>query len=76
MKTTNDVCVHTWGNKKNGRADTNISQVSQPPAGPRIRAAQRPKILVQQSCIVTSRGLIISISSRHLVILLFSSMRL
>ena len=48
MKTTNDVCVHTWGNKKNGRAGTNISQVSQPPAGPRIRAAQRPKILVNQ----------------------------
>ena len=39
MKTTNDDCVHTWGNKKNGRAGTNISKVSQPPTGPRIRAA-------------------------------------
>ena len=34
MKTTNDDCVHIWGNKKNGRGDTNLSKVSQPPAGP------------------------------------------
>ena len=39
MKTTNDGCVLIWGNKKNGRGETNISKVSQPPAGPRIRTA-------------------------------------
>ena len=32
--------------KNNGRKETNISKVSQPPAGPTIRAAQRPEILV------------------------------
>ena len=32
--------------KKNGRGETHISKVSQPAAGPRIWAAQRPKILV------------------------------
>jgi hypothetical protein len=46
MKTTNDDCVHTWGSKKNGRAGTNISKVSQPPAWHRISAAWRPEILV------------------------------
>jgi hypothetical protein len=39
MKTTNDDFVPTQGNKKNGRGGTNISKMSQPPAGPRIRAA-------------------------------------
>ena len=39
MKTTNDDRVSIWGNKKNGRGEINISKVSQPPAGPRIRAA-------------------------------------
>ena len=39
MKTTDDDCVGIWGNKKKGRGETNISKVSQPPAGPRIRAA-------------------------------------
>ena len=39
MKTTNDDCVGIWGNKKNGRGETNISNVSQPLAVPRIRAA-------------------------------------
>ena len=39
MKTTNDDCVGIWGNKKKGRGETNISKVSQLPAGPRIRAA-------------------------------------
>ena len=40
MKTTDDDCVGIWGNKKKGRGETNISKVSQPPAGPRIKAAQ------------------------------------
>jgi hypothetical protein len=39
MKTANDDCVGIWGNKKNGRGETHISKVSQPAAGPRIRAA-------------------------------------
>ena len=30
--------------KNNGRRKTNISKVSQQPAGPTIRAAQRPEI--------------------------------
>ena len=38
-KTTKDDCVGIWVNKINGRGETNISKVSQPAAGPRIRAA-------------------------------------
>ena len=36
--TTNDDCVGIWGNKKKGRGETNICKLSQPVAGPRIRA--------------------------------------
>ena len=39
MKTTEDDCVGIWVNKINGRGETNISKVSHPLAGPRIRAA-------------------------------------
>ena len=43
--------------KNNGRRETNISKVSQLPAGPRIRAAQRPEILVlTKSYIVNAFG--------------------
>ena len=43
MKMTNDDCVRIRGNnKKNVRGETNISKVSQPATGPRIR----PEILV------------------------------
>ena len=38
MKTTNDDCVCIRGNKKNGRGEIHMSNVSQPPAGPRKRA--------------------------------------
>ena len=40
MKTTNDDCVCVSGNfRTNGGEETHMSKVSQPPAGPRIRAA-------------------------------------
>ena len=43
MKTTDDDCVLIWGNKKNGGGETNISKVSQLPAGPRISRHSGPK---------------------------------
>ena len=50
MKTTNDDCVHTWVNKKNGRAGTNISKVSQPPAGPRFQFNRNiPSVIDKQT---------------------------
>ena len=39
MKTTNNDCVGIRENKKNVRGETHMSKVSQPAAGPRIRAA-------------------------------------
>jgi hypothetical protein len=39
MKTTNDDCVYIRGNLKIGRGEIHMSKVSQPSAGPRIRAA-------------------------------------
>ena len=53
MKTTNDDCVGIRGNKKRyGRWETHMSKVSQPPAGPRIRAVQWPEILLKTSILI------------------------
>ena len=47
MKMTNDDCVVFGEIQNNGRGKTNISKVSQSPAGPRIRVAYLLEILVQ-----------------------------
>ena len=43
------VIVYGEREEKKGRGETNISKVNQPPAGPRIRAAQRLEILVMDN---------------------------